>query len=210
MEFLVYICSLCEFIFYTVSYVFLKMNPFPLFFLFPSWCAVRSYRPHLEERDPIWGDDWSHIPFIGRSPSWGFLGFSSAVRKMPGDLCTAPRIITLIISDRRDWRRDTRGKWPLARNPDRSWWHRHTSISYSFSSPWFHVRKNKSRTFIWLPSSILFFFLSCLPWPSLTGCAILPNSIGGKRTPFDEIAVRTAFIRRSHSWDFPEFSSAVR
>ena len=36
-------------------------------------------------------------------------------------------IITLIISDRRDWR-DTRGKWPLARNPDRSWWHRHTSL----------------------------------------------------------------------------------
>ena len=35
--------------------------------------------------------------------------------------------ITLIISDRRD-RRDTLGKWPLARNPDRSWWHRHTSL----------------------------------------------------------------------------------
>ena len=35
-------------------------------------------------------------------------------------------IITFIISDRRDWR-DTRGKWLLARNPDRSWWHRHTN-----------------------------------------------------------------------------------
>ena len=35
-------------------------------------------------------------------------------------------IITLIISERRD-RRDTRGKRPLARNPDRSWWHRHTN-----------------------------------------------------------------------------------
>ena len=34
-------------------------------------------------------------------------------------------IITLIISNRRDWC-DTRGKWPLARNQDRSWCHRHT------------------------------------------------------------------------------------
>ena len=29
------------------------------------------------------------------SPNWGFLGFSSAVRQMSGDLCTAPRIISL-------------------------------------------------------------------------------------------------------------------
>ena len=29
------------------------------------------------------------------SPSGGFLGFSSAVRQMPGNLCTAPRIISL-------------------------------------------------------------------------------------------------------------------
>ena len=65
---------------------------FPYFL--PSWRAVRSYRPHLEERNPIWGDDWSHGPFIRRSPSWGFLGFFSAVRQM-SDLCTAPRIISL-------------------------------------------------------------------------------------------------------------------
>ena len=32
-------------------------HPFLLPFLLPSWRAVRSYRPHLEERDPIWGDD---------------------------------------------------------------------------------------------------------------------------------------------------------
>ena len=70
-------------------------RPLLISFLFPSWRAVRSYRPHLEERDPIWGDDWSHSPFIRRSPSWGFLGFSSAVRQMPGDLCTASRIISL-------------------------------------------------------------------------------------------------------------------
>ena len=29
------------------------------------------------------------------SPSWSFLGFSSAVRQMPGDLCTTSRIISL-------------------------------------------------------------------------------------------------------------------
>ena len=65
-------------------------RPFLNSFLIPSWRALRTYRPHLEERDPIWGDDWSHNPFIRRSPSWGFLGFSSAVRQMPRDLCTAP------------------------------------------------------------------------------------------------------------------------
>jgi hypothetical protein len=56
---------------------------------------VRSYRPHLEEKDPIWDDDRSHSRTIRRSPSWGFLGFSSAVRQIPGTLCTAPRIISL-------------------------------------------------------------------------------------------------------------------
>ena len=65
------------------------------FFLLPSWRALRFYRPYLDKRDPIWGDNWSHSPFIKRSPSWGFLRFSSAVRQMPGDLCTAPRIISL-------------------------------------------------------------------------------------------------------------------
>ena len=36
--------------------------------------------------------EYYHI--IG-SRSWDFLGFSSTVRQMPGDLCTAPRIIAL-------------------------------------------------------------------------------------------------------------------
>ena len=62
---------------------------------FPLWCAMRSYWPHLEVRDPIWADDWSHSPFIRRSPSWDFPEFSSAVRQMPGDLCTGPGIISL-------------------------------------------------------------------------------------------------------------------
>ena len=70
-------------------------HPFLPSFLLPSWRAVRSYRPHLEERDPIRGDDRSHSPFIRRSPSWGFLRISSVVRQMPGDLCTANKIISL-------------------------------------------------------------------------------------------------------------------
>ena len=41
-------------------------------------------------------------------------------------------IITLIISDRRDCP-NTRDKWPLARNPNSSWWYRHTSIKHFFS-----------------------------------------------------------------------------
>ena len=40
----------------------LLVDPFVLSFLLPSWRAVRSYQPYLEERDPIWGDDWSHSP----------------------------------------------------------------------------------------------------------------------------------------------------
>ena len=41
-------------------------------------------------------------------------------------------IITLITSDRRDWR-DTRSK--LARNPDRSWWHRRTNWKFFWPQP---------------------------------------------------------------------------
>ena len=90
-----------------------------------------------EERDPIWGDDWSHSPFIRWSPSWGFLGFSSAVRQMPGDVHDPwdHFTITLIINN---WC-DTQDKWPLARNPDRSWWHCHTSLKVFWPqsmAPW--------------------------------------------------------------------------
>ena len=66
-----------------------------LSFFLPSWRAVQFYRPHLEVRDPIWGDDWSHSPFIRRSPSWGFQGFSPAVMQIP-DLCTTPVFILLL------------------------------------------------------------------------------------------------------------------
>ena len=69
-------------------------RPFLNCFLLPSWHSVQSYRPHLEGREPIWGDDWSHNPFIRQPPDWGFLGFSPDVRQMPGDLYTAPRFIS--------------------------------------------------------------------------------------------------------------------
>ena len=50
-----------------------------LTFLLPCW-------PHLEGRDSIWVDDWSHSLFVRPSPSGGFLEFSSAVRQMPENL----------------------------------------------------------------------------------------------------------------------------
>ena len=28
-----------------------------------------------------------------------------------------------------------KGKWPLARNPDKSWWHRHTSLNLFWPQP---------------------------------------------------------------------------
>ena len=74
---------------------------FLLFFLLPPWRAVRSYWLHLEVRDPIWGDDRSHSPFIRRSLSWGFPGFSSAKENTRRSV-HSPRdhfIITFIIRD---------------------------------------------------------------------------------------------------------------
>jgi hypothetical protein len=77
--------------------------------------------------DFIWGTPFEamidHTAFIRWSPSWGFLGFSSVVRQMPGDLCTAS--VSLSLANKRD----TLSKWPLARNPDRNWWHRLTSLT---------------------------------------------------------------------------------
>ena len=64
------------------------------------------------KNSPIWCDDWSHSPFIRRSPSWDFLGFSSAGRKMPWDL---PRIISLsplsLATDVTDATLGTTGLW---------------------------------------------------------------------------------------------------
>ena len=92
-----------------------------LSFLLPSWRAVRSYWPHLKERVTICGDDWSHSLHL-LSCSWGFPKFSSTQGKCQEFFAQRPVSYNYhpIISRRRDWR-DARGKWLLARNPDRSW-----------------------------------------------------------------------------------------
>ena len=48
-------------------------------------------------------------------------------------LCITP-LSPLSLANRHDWR-DTRGKWPLARNTDRSWWHRHISLKFFWLQP---------------------------------------------------------------------------
>ena len=56
---------------------------------------------------------------------------------MPGDLWTVLGIISLSslsLAHRLDWR-DTQRKWPLARNPDRSRWHRHTILKLLWPQP---------------------------------------------------------------------------
>ena len=71
------------------------------------------------------------------SSTVSLLRLFSAIRWMPGDLCTVPGIISLSplsLADKRNWC-DTRGKWPLARNPDRSWWHSHTSLKLFWPYP---------------------------------------------------------------------------
>ena len=97
---------------------------------FPFWNAVWSYQPQMEERDPIWGDDWSHSLFINGFLTEVFPSHKADARRSvhsPWDHF----IITLIISD---WC-DTWGKWPLARKLDSSWWHRHTSLKFFWLLP---------------------------------------------------------------------------
>ena len=99
----------------------------PIFLSFlPSlspWRFVRSY-------DFIWDKGLhlsdGHKDFVRRSPSWGFPGFFSAVRQMPGDPRTDQRfhfIITLIISLETNWH-DTRGI------RSQSWWYRHINVKF--------------------------------------------------------------------------------
>ena len=68
---------------------------FPYFLPSPFLTCCAILPTSFRGKGPIWGGDWSHSPFIRRSPSWGILEFSSAVSQMPGDPCTAPRIISL-------------------------------------------------------------------------------------------------------------------
>jgi hypothetical protein len=109
------------------SHIKILIRPFLVFFFLPFWRAVRSYWPHLDIRDPIWGDDRSHRLLL--SPSWYFPGFSWVVREMRGELCTAPGIIiiTLIIS-RQMWLTWHSGKWALVTNPERNMWYQHTGV----------------------------------------------------------------------------------
>ena len=55
---------------------------------------------------------------------------------MSRDLWTVPGftlLSTLPLTERRECY-DSRGKWPLVKNPDRSWWHRHTKPFWP--QPW--------------------------------------------------------------------------
>ena len=112
----------------------------PSFFPSPllTCCSIRT--TSLDGKGPIWADDRSDS-LHRLSPSWGFPWFSSVTRWISGDLCTAPGIISLPSLTRvyrRDWL-GTRGKWPFARNPDRSWWHRHSSLKLfwpQIMAPW--------------------------------------------------------------------------
>jgi hypothetical protein len=101
----------------------ISTSSFPYFLPSPFLMCCVIIPTSFGERDLIWGDDWSQSPFIRRSPSWGILVFSLSSKANARRPVHSPQdhsIMTLIISNRHDWR-DTRGKWPLARNPDRSW-----------------------------------------------------------------------------------------
>ena len=97
-------------------------RPFLLSSILPFWLAMRSYRPHLEERDSIWDNDWPAPLSDGLlAKIFGvFLSCKTNARRSVHS--HQDHFIITLISDRRDWR-DTRGKWFLARNPDRSCWH---------------------------------------------------------------------------------------
>ena len=98
-----------------------------LSFLLPSWRTVRYYRPHLEERDPIWDDDWSYGPFIRRSPSWGFPIFLSCKENARRSVHSPQDHFIITLSLATEVTDATLGaSGPLVRISDRSWWHRHT------------------------------------------------------------------------------------
>ena len=117
--------------------------PFLLSFLFHASRAVRSYRYHLEVRDPIWGDYWSHS--LHQTVSRGSPKFSSNREVNTSRPIYNPGIISLSplsLSDRRDWR-DTLFKWSLARNLSKSLWHHHINFNRFCRSPWLHGQQIK-------------------------------------------------------------------
>ena len=99
--------------------------------------AFLFYQSHLALRDPFEAMT-GRTAFTRWSPSSGFPFFINrkinAWRSMHSP--RYPLIVILIISwDRRNWR-DTRDKWSLAKNSDRSWWHRHTGLELYGRSLW--------------------------------------------------------------------------
>ena len=107
-----------------------SLKSFPYFLPFRSLmsCAVLP---------TLFGGIGSHLKqwlFAQLFPSWGFPGFPSAVRQMPGDLCTASGIISLLpLSYATDVTDVTLGA--SARNPNRSCWHRHISVNLILVQP---------------------------------------------------------------------------
>ena len=140
-------------------------RPFLMPFLLPSWRAVWSYRPHLEERDPIWDDGLSHSLFIRRSPSWGFLGFSSAVRQIPGDLCTAPGSFhyhPYLSTDMTDPTLRTSGFW-LGTRTGAGGNARLTKIFFG-RSPWLHGQQVLGFTQFLIQRILVCFIFCCSLW----------------------------------------------
>ena len=103
----------------------------PYFFLLVFfWPTVWSYRHHWEVRDAIWDDDWSHS-----LSTLSYLRFSW--------------FVALVYYHYYLDRRNTREKWPMARNPDGSWWHRHTNLKLFWQqlmSPWTQGMMNEDWT----------------------------------------------------------------
>ena len=95
----------------SLTIICITQHPFHLSFLLPSWRAMRSYRPHLEERDPfkaMTGRTASSSDSLLAEVFGVFLSRKANARRSTH----SPRdyfIISLIISSRQDWR-DTQGK----------------------------------------------------------------------------------------------------
>ena len=102
-------------------------RPFLISYILPSWRAVRAYGCHLEVRDPIW-EMAGRIAFIILSPTWFSVVFLS--RKVNARW-SVPNPSSLSWADRRY----ARGKWSLARNPHRRWWHRNSSLKLFCPQP---------------------------------------------------------------------------
>ena len=113
---------------------------FPSFLPSPCLTCCTILLPHLEVRDSIWGDDWSHCPFIRRSLSEVFHSCKANARRS----VHSPRdhfIAILIISDRHDWRRTRSGAGGTA---TLAW---SLFFLFFYCSPWLHGQQVIHRHF---------------------------------------------------------------